>query len=252
MTERKVRPAVKTTRDSVQTGNTTIDFEVRRSRRRKKGASLKITDDGLRVLVPWRATRDQVRRMVLESSAWIQKNLAERQQRPRLRFVTGETLPYVGRDLTLHIDPSGTEATKVHLEDGRLHVSTPTHLPEGERHSKILRAVKAWYSARAAERLAQLVDEWWPRLGRGKKSRAMIGDQRSRWASCAADGTLRFSWRVMTLEPDLIDYIVVHELAHLTVRNHSPAFWAVVAQVIPDAKAKRARLRAAARTLPFQ
>ena len=112
MTERKLRPAVKTTRDSVQTGNTTIDFEVRRSRRRKKGASLKITDDGLRVLVPWRATRDQVRRLVLESSAWIQKNLAEHKQRPRLRFVTGETLPYVGRDLTLHIDPSGTEATR--------------------------------------------------------------------------------------------------------------------------------------------
>ena len=251
MTERKLRPAVKTTRDSVQTGNTTIDFEVRRSRRRKKGAGLKITDDGLCVLVPWRATRDQVRRLVLESSAWILKNLAEHKQRPRLRFVTGETLPYVGRDLTLHIDPSGTEATKVHLEDGRLHVSTPAHLPEAERHSEILRAVKAWYSARAAERLAQLFDDWWPRLGRGEKSRAMIGDQRSRWASCAADGTLRFSWRVMTLEPDLIDYIVVHELAHLSVRNHSPAFWAVVAQVMPDAKAKRARLRAAARTLPF-
>ena len=79
----------------------------------------------------------------------------------------------------------------------------------------------------------------------------MIGDQRSRWASCAADGTLRFSWRVMTLEPDLIDYIVVHELAHLSVRNHSPAFWAVVAQVMPDAKARRARLRAATRTLPL-
>ena len=243
--------AVETYHDSVRYSDTTIDFEVRRSRRRKKGASLKITDDGLRVLVPWRATRDQVRRMVLESSAWIQKNLAERQQRPRLRFVTGETLPYVGRDLTLHIDPSGAEATKVHLEDGRLHVSTPTHLPEAERHSGILRAVKAWYSARAVERLAQLVDDWWPRLGRGKKAHIMIGDQRTRWASCAADGTLRFSWRVITLQPDLIDYIVVHELAHLTMRNHSPAFWAVVAQVVPDAKARRARLRAAARTLPF-
>ena len=242
-------PAVKTSRDSVKSGGTTIDFEVRRSKRRRKGVSLRITDDGLRVLVPWRLTRDQVRRIVLERADWVLESLTERRQRPQLRFVTGETLPYEGRDLTLHITRNRSGSTDAQLEDGRLHVTLPADLPEDERREEVQQALKAWYSARAAERLPQLVDEWWPRLGRGKKGRVLIGDQRSRWASCAADGTLRFSWRVMTLDPDLIESIVVHELAHLTIRNHSPAFWSIVAKHIPDVKKKRARLRQAAQAL---
>ncbi|MCY4560018.1 MAG: M48 family metallopeptidase, partial [Chloroflexi bacterium] len=76
-------------------------------------------------------------------------------------------------------------------------------------------------------------------------------NQRRRWGSCAADGTLRFNWRVMLLEPALIDYIVVHELAHLTHMNHSPAFWELVCQTIPDARHRRKRLRETSRALPF-
>ena len=246
-----MRPTVKTTRDSIRSGNQTIEFEVRRSKRRRKGVSLKITGDGLRVLVPWRLTRDQVRRLVLERAGWVLENLAEHRQRPQLRFVSGETLPYEGRALILQVCRRGSAATEVRLENANLRVALPAGLPEADRATEALRAIKAWYSARAAEQLTQLVEDWWPKLGRGEKSPILIGDQRSRWGSCAADGTLRFSWRVMTLDPDLIEYIVVHELAHLTVRNHSPAFWAVVAQHLPAVKSMRARLRAAARALPL-
>ena len=65
------------------------------------------------------------------------------------------------------------------------------------------------------------------------------------------DGTLRFNWRVVMLPPALLEYIVVHELAHLTVKNHSPDFWNLVDQALPDAQARRRRLRETGPHLPF-
>ncbi len=81
--------------------------------------------------------------------------------------------------------------------------------------------------------------------------RVLIRDQRLRWGSCAPDGTLRFNWRVVMLKPSLIEYVVVHELAHLTHPNHSPSFWGLVTEVMPDAQERRARLREEGRTLPL-
>ena len=76
-------------------------------------------------------------------------------------------------------------------------------------------------------------------------------DQRQRWGSCATDGTLRFNWRIMMLKPALIEYVVVHELAHLTHRNHSPDFWGLVASLLPDAQRRRQVLTEVGRTLPL-
>ena len=246
-----MRASVKTILDSVRVGDSTIEFEVRRSRRRKKTVQVGIVEGGVRVLAPWNSARDEVRRLVLKRAQWILRHLAESERRPRLRFVTGEVVPYLGRDLTLHVRPPGHQAVGFSLEDGRLAIPAPDDLPDAVRHCALLQAVMGWFSARAAERVPQLVGRWWPLLGRGSKPRVLVRDQRSRWGSCAADGTLRFSWRVMMLEPQLVDYIVVHELAHLSVRNHSAAFWAVVSAAMPDVQARRARLREAGRTLPL-
>ena len=71
----------------------------------------------------------------------------------------------------------------------------------------------------------------------------LIRDQRQRWASCAPDGTVRFNWRVIMAEPAMLDYVVVHELAHLTVKNHSADFWIRVASALPDYAVRRRRLR---------
>ena len=79
----------------------------------------------------------------------------------------------------------------------------------------------------------------------------MIRDQRQRWGSCAPDGTLRFNWRVMMLEPALVDYVIVHELAHLTVRSHSDDYWQLVIQVVPDAQERRRKLRAIGQSIPL-
>jgi predicted metal-dependent hydrolase len=77
----------------------------------------------------------------------------------------------------------------------------------------------------------------------------LIRNQRRRWGSCGGDGTLRFNWRLVHAARPLLDCVVVHELAHLAVRNHSSDFWAQVAQIMPDHLERRAALRAIGRRL---
>ena len=127
----------------------------------------------------------------------------------------------------------------------------PEVLEGEERCQRIRRAVAEWYKGRAADRLWASVQRWWPRLGNGGEPKLLIRDQRQRWGSCAPDGTLRFNWRVMMLEPSLVEYVIVHELAHLSVNNHSDDFWGLLASVLPDVEQRRRRLREAGKLIPL-
>ena len=112
-------------------------------------------------------------------------------------------------------------------------------------------AVVAWLRGQAAERLPVEVERWWPTLGRGDGAHIRIGNQRRQWANCSVNGTIRFSWRLMMLEPELIEYVVVHEMAHLTRMDHSKEFWALVAWAMPDVADRRRRLREVQDSLPL-
>lgn len=77
----------------------------------------------------------------------------------------------------------------------------------------------------------------------GAYKRITIRDQKTRWGSCSAKGTLSFNWRLMLAPPAILDYVVVHELCHLTHMNHSAAFWQAVESVYPDYRTARKWLK---------
>ena len=70
-----------------------------------------------------------------------------------------------------------------------------------------------------------------------------LSSAQTRWGTASADGRIRLNWRLIHFRPSVIDYVVVHELSHLQVMNHSPAFWDTVGQVLPDYSARRAQLK---------
>ena len=197
------------------------------------------------VTAPEATSPSRLREIVRRRAPWILRHARDPVSPPPApkRFVSGETLPYLGRNARLIVETADRRACSIRFDRWTLRVSVPSGLAETERTSRIERAVTAWYRERAAERLPATIAKWAPRLGLPLPRSHLIRDQRRRWASCASDGTLRFNWRVMMLPPPLIEYVVAHELTHLRIKSHSKAFWTHLTEAMPDAPDRRRRLR---------
>lgn len=103
-------------------------------------------------------------------------------------------------------------------------------------------ALDARYRQAAREYIPRRVEHYLPMTG-GRYERITIRAQKTRWGSCSARGTLSFNWKLMLAPPDVLDYVVVHELCHLTHMNHSREFWEAVERVMPDYRTRRRWLK---------
>ena len=241
-----------TERGSVRFGDTTIEYQVRRSHRRRKTVQVTIDGGGVQVLAPADMPPDDLQALVRKRAPWIVNHASEETvlATPK-RFVSGEALPYLGRNVCMVFKPGDVSSPEIRFDHWRFTITVPRNLSDSEHYERIRRVIVEWYRAKASSRLEAGVKKWLPRFGGGSVPEVLVRDQRQRWGSCAPDGTLRFNWRVMMLKPALLDYVVVHELAHLTVRNHSADYWALVNRVMPDAQERRQKLREVGKTLPL-
>ena len=238
---------------TIQFGNTPIFYEILRSERRKKTVEITVNGSGVQVMAPSVTSDAKIEAIVRKKAAWILEHSTQAALKawPR-RFISGETLPYLGRNLRMVVQNIDVRSVQVRFDHWRFHVEAPFDLIGPQRVEKIRNCFVAWYRARATERLPERIAHWLSRVeGETEPAGILIRNQKKRWASCGPDGTLRFNWRVMMLKPALIDLIVVHELAHLTVKNHSHDFWRVVSDAMPDAQTRREQLKEAGRYLPL-
>lgn len=232
-------------RGRVGFGGTVIEYTIVRSRRRKKTVAITLDPDrGVVIAAPVSTSPDRVRELVEKRAGWIlRRGSSEILESRRKAFVSGESLPYLGREARLFVEHADVRWPRLLFDHWNFYVTAPARLEGEERRAAIERALTTWYRRRAAERLTERTARWAELAGRAPTA-IYIRDQRRRWASCSADGTLRFNWRIIMAPPPLMDYVVVHELAHLRVRNHSADFWAVVARLLPDYELRRSQLKA--------
>lgn len=167
---------------------------------------------GVVVVLPARASRDEGRRFALANEAWIRDRLAKLP--PRVRFRDGAVIPFMGVEHVIRHRPRARGT--VWRENGEIHVAG--------RIEHLSRRVEDWLRLQIRRELERRSLEKAALIGKTVKS-ITIRDPKSRWASCAADGKLSFSWRLVFAPRAVIDYVVAHEVAHLREMNHSARFW---------------------------
>lgn len=214
--------------------------------------ALSVTSEGeAKVAVPARTPHDAVRGFVAAKAGWIAKRQALIAAKPPPdALATGSRLPFFGDELTLVLVRVGGRRGTANRKGATLEVQVPAALPEEELDDWVSELLKLWYRLRADEHLRKRVAFWAPHIGR-EPGAIHVRDQKRLWGSCSPTGALRFNFRLAMVHPDLADYVIVHELAHLVEGNHGPKFWAVVEGVLPDHKNRRAQLRGLTEKLPL-
>lgn len=207
-----------------------VMLTLRRSARARR-ISLRVSgvDGQVTLTLPHGAAEAEALEFARARQAWLQARLAALPGVVQVR--PGADLPLEGR-LRRLVPGTGR---KIAVTQDSLALPGPADTA-GPR-------LQAWLKARARTRLAAASDRYAARLGRGY-DRITLRDTRSRWGSCSSRGGLNYSWRLIMAPPEVLDYVAAHEVAHLAEMNHSRAFWAVVARLMPDHDAPRRWLRA--------
>jgi predicted metal-dependent hydrolase len=255
------------TRETVLDG-VLVAYEFRRSKRKTIGFSAGA--DGLTVSAPKWVPLYEIDKAVLEKSGWILAKLQETRERhermesARIDWKDGTTLPFLGDQVIVVIDPrhafggvgaelkTRTAAAEVLLQGNgdaangtlpgvaqlTLHVGLPHHAtPE-----QIRDAVQAWLMRQAKRIFTERLNHFAPHLG-VQWHKLSLSSAGTRWGSASADGSIRLNWRLIHFKQSVIDYVVVHELSHLRVMDHSPRFWDTVRAVVPDYAELRGQLK---------
>lgn len=220
-----------------------VRYRVVRSARRRKTIQVRLDPEhGVVVTAPVRASRAEIEGLVQARSGWIVERLGILAAIPRQSLTSGSTVPFRGGTLALTVRTSSRKRAHVHHNEDTLTIEVPVGLHPTEAEDRVRAALQKWYMARALEHVEESVSRWAPKLG-AQPAGVRVANQKRRWGSCSPTGVLRFNWRLVLADPELMDYVVVHELAHLRHMNHSKEFWEVVATAIPGHLPLRKRLR---------
>lgn len=215
-----------------------LRFSVRWSaRRRTIGITVK-RDGELVLAAPSRTSARRLEAVVREKLPWVRRKLAEFEAlgpppEPR-QVVAGELFPYLGREYRL--DLADRPPQPVVISGDLLLVDRAL---DGDARA----AVVAWYEARAREYIDAAVARYAPLIGAAPANVVVRDLGKRRWGVCDHRTlTISFHWQLIAQPPELVDYVVAHELAHLHEPNHGAAFWRRVTDVMPDCKKRRRRL----------
>ena len=220
-----------------------VAVSYRLDRARRKSIGFTVGPEGLVVRAPRWVPLREVDAAVQEKAAWILAKLQQMRERarqpltPELAWVHGADLPYLGGTVRLCVVARG-QLPEVPQGVTPLALSLP---PEASA-TQVREAAEAWFKKKARALFEERLRHFGPQLG-VQHQKLSLSSARTRWGSARSDGHIRLNWRLVHLPLAQIDYVVVHELAHLRVMDHSPRFWDTVGAVMPDYRARRRQLR---------
>ena len=235
---------------AIQLGAAHVAYELRRGQRRSIG--LTVDADGLTVSAPRWTPLHEIEALLHQKQRWIVAKLGQARQRQarleatRIDWRPGASLPFLGQPLLLVID-----ARQRHGRAGAV-LQPPTGdgapatlqlgLPQDATPEQLRDTTQAWLMRQARRVFTARLDHFAPQLG-VRWHKLGLSSAGTRWGSASASGAIRLNWRLIHFRQPIVDYVVVHELAHLREMNHSPRFWQHVERVLPDYAERRGALK---------
>ena len=210
-------------------GNPPIEVNVRGSTRARR-LSLRVSrlDGTVSLTVPPSSTEREALAFLHERENWLRKHLAG--VRPKTKVTIGETVMFGGVETPIN----ASDVKRARHQDGQFLV------PRDVQQTGV--RLQAFMKLQARDALAAASDNYAAEVQRSY-ARISLRDTRSRWGSCSSDGVLMYSWRLIMAPVDVLNYVAAHEVSHLVHMNHSAAFWATVAELMPDYEVHRQWLR---------
>lgn len=214
-----------------------VAYRLRRSAAARR-CRVTISHDGVRVTLPRRAPLKQAARLLTDQAAWVLEHLnaveAKLDAATRKAGLAPGQLLLRGQPMAIVVKDLGQRRPLVREEANQLTVlASPASATE---------AIEGWFRQQAKRTLVERVAAF-AHAASKPPARINVRDQRTRWGSCSSTGTLSFSWRLLMTPPTVLDYVVIHELVHLDVPNHSAAFWTQVRASCPQMNVHRRWLR---------
>ena len=211
---------------------TPLPYRIRRSDRARR-ARIQVSAEGVEVVVPRRLAIKDVEPFVEEKRPWIERTLrrmreAEAEHSPP-QLEDGGEVPFLGARvaLSVHVEPA-RRRPHVSLRGDTLHVKVAHSGAAALRD-----ALERWYRRQARDEVAPRLEAATARAGTSY-TKLQIRAQRTRWASCSSSGAMSFNWRLLLAPPEILDYVIEHEVVHLQIHDHSDRFWAELRRRVPD------------------
>lgn len=217
-----------------------INYALKYSNRARR-LRISVSDSGVSLILPEGFPRAKGEAFLQQNAAWVMEQL---ERRARRKLAAAPTLP---KDVVLfHGEPTRIEVVEEAQRKARARVDVGRgklliRVPPGGRE-RAYEALAAWLRETARAEIEQTAALQAERM-RVRYNDLTIRDQRTRWGSCSSRGTLSFNWRLVMAPHTIMEYVVVHELSHLTVPNHSKEFWQRVALFYPEFKKARLWLK---------
>ncbi len=184
----------------------------------------------VQIVIPNRVSIKAAFRFAEAERAWVAQQISRLPEKQQL--TVGGSIPYLGVPYEI-VQGSGLRGGVV-VEQGRIVINADVpHIP---------RRVQEWLRKQAKAQLSEKCEYWAKRMG-VRYQRITVRDQKTRWGSCSSAGSLNFSWRLVMMPEEVLEYIVIHELSHLIHLDHSPAFWRLVSTHCPSFETQKKWLK---------
>ncbi|NLP40776.1 MAG: M48 family metallopeptidase [Veillonellaceae bacterium] len=223
---------------NITINNINFTYTLAYSERRKTICLKVVKPEVIEVIVPKKNLNFDVEIILRKKFDWLKKHsdalrtIAETSLNSAI--YDGASILFLGQPYILKIIQTVAECC-VTLNDNLILVKLPANLPMESNCTAVL---ESWYKKNAADILIDKTRYWSTRLG-VSPTKINIKNQKTRWGSCSSRGSLNYNWRIVMAPPAVINYLVIHELSHLIVPNHSGDFWKLVEKHCPNFKMNR-------------